>query len=87
MATQVAPFQPMNTTNPFPGMNPFMEQTWPDVHLSLIGFVREALGVELPEDLVAKAEQQVDVIESTWTDRRRPRGSHAARAFAFARGG
>ena len=63
----------MNTTNPFPGMNPFMEQTWPDVHLSLIGFVREALGVELPEDLVAKAEQQVDVIESP------PDSSHAIR--------
>ena len=54
----------MNTTNPFPGMNPFMEQTWPDVHLSLISFAREALGVELPDDLVAKAEQQVDVFET-----------------------
>ena len=63
----------MNTTNPFPGMNPFMEQTWPDVHLRLISLTLEALGVELPEDLVAKAEQQVDVIESP------PDFSHAIR--------
>lgn len=52
----------MNATNPFPGMNPFMEQTWPDAHLSLIGYVRDALGGELPDDLIAKAEQQVDVL-------------------------
>lgn len=52
----------MSRTNPFPGMNPYMQQTWPDVHLALIGFIREALGSELPEDLVAKAEEQVDVI-------------------------
>ena len=52
----------MSRTNPFPGMNPFMEQTWPDVHLALIGFIREALGSELPDELLAKAEVQVDVM-------------------------
>lgn len=52
----------MNTQNPFPGMNPFMEQTWPDVHLSLIGYIRDLLGEELPDDLQAKAEQRVDVV-------------------------
>ena len=61
----------MNTTNPFPGMNPFMEQTWPDVHLRLIGLALETLGIELPEDLVAKAELQVDVFESPH-DKSRP---------------
>jgi hypothetical protein len=39
-----------------------MEQTWPDVHLALIGFIRETLGAELPDDLVAKAELQVDIV-------------------------
>ncbi len=51
----------MSRTNPFPGMNPFMEQTWPDVHLVLIAYIRDALGMELPDDLLAKAEVQVDV--------------------------
>lgn len=54
----------MSRTNPFPGINPFMEQTWPDVHLSLIGYIRDALGIELPEDLVAKGEQQIEVFDS-----------------------
>lgn len=54
----------MSRTNPFPGMNPFMEQTWPDLHLAMIGFIREALGMELPDDLAAKAEEQVDVFTS-----------------------
>ena len=54
----------MSRTNPFPGMNPFMEQTWADVHFAMIGFIREALGMELPDDLVAKAEEQVGVFTS-----------------------
>jgi len=52
----------MNTQNPFPGMNPFMEQTWPDVHLRLISYILESLGTELPDDLLAKGELQVDVL-------------------------
>ena len=38
-----------------------MERTWPDVHVRLIYQILEELGMELPEDLVAKGEQQVDV--------------------------
>lgn len=52
----------MNKQNPFPGMNPFMERTWPDVHLALIAFIRELLGSELPDDLLAKGELRVDVL-------------------------
>lgn len=52
----------MSQTNPFPGMNPFMEQTWPDVHVSLIGFIREVLGLELPDDLQAKGEMRISVL-------------------------
>lgn len=52
----------MNKQNPFPGMNPFMERTWPDVHLTLIAYIREMLGMELPEDLQAKGELRVDVL-------------------------
>lgn len=51
----------MQTTNPFPGMNPFLEASWPDVHTALIGFIREALAEELPLDLSARAEEEVIV--------------------------
>lgn len=52
----------MTRQNPFPGMNPFMERTWPDVHVRLIAAVLDALGTELPEDLLAKGELRVDVL-------------------------
>jgi hypothetical protein len=48
--------------NPFPGMNPFMEQTWPDLYLRLIAALLDSLGTQLPDDLVAKGEQRVDVL-------------------------
>jgi hypothetical protein len=52
----------MTQKNPFPGMNPFMEQTWPDVHMALLGFIREVLGEGLPDDLQAKGEMRVTVL-------------------------
>ncbi len=51
----------MQKTNPFPGMNPFMEQRWHDAHHTLIGLIRRALGQELPENYSALAEEQVIV--------------------------
>lgn len=51
----------MQTTNPVPGMNPFLEAFWPDVHTALLGFIREALAEELPPDLSARAEEEVIV--------------------------
>lgn len=57
--------------NPFPGMNPFMERTWPDVHVRLIALILDELGVELPSDLTAKGERQVDVLSGD-TARYRP---------------
>ncbi len=48
--------------NPFPGMNPFMERTWPDVHVRLIALILDELGFGLPVDLTAQGEQQVDVL-------------------------
>lgn len=52
----------MNKKNPFPGMNPFMELTWPDAHLMLISYIRDLLGVELPDDLKARGELHVSVL-------------------------
>ena len=51
----------MKHTNPFPGMNPWLETRWPGVHLRLIALMLEALGSELPDDLVADGEVRVDV--------------------------
>ena len=51
----------MERRNPFPGMNPYMQLTWPDVHVRLIGLLLESLGSELPDDLLAKGEMTVEV--------------------------
>ena len=49
----------MNRRNPFPGMDPWLELRWPDVHTRLIAFIATALGRRLPDDLVARAEENV----------------------------
>ena len=47
--------------SPFPGMNPYLQRHWPDVHVTLIGHCRDALNDLLPPDLIARAEQQVGI--------------------------
>lgn len=47
--------------NPYPGMNPYLERHWPDVHTRLITGIAEQLGERLPPDLVARAEERVAV--------------------------
>ena len=47
--------------NPFPGMNPYMEEDWPDIHTTLITECRRHIQRQLPEDLVAKVEQDLRV--------------------------
>jgi hypothetical protein len=49
----------MNRSNPFPGMDPWLELRWPDVHTALIGFLRQELGLWLPHHLLARAEENV----------------------------
>ena len=49
--------------NPFPGVNPYLEQQWPDVHLKLINYISDALSGELPDDLMARTEQAIAVKE------------------------
>ncbi len=51
----------MTGENPFPGMNPFLEIHWLDVHTTLIGYVRDAIADELPEGLVARSEEHLAV--------------------------
>lgn len=40
-----------------------MQRTWADVHTMLIGYIRDALAVELPEGLIARAEAGVSLAE------------------------
>jgi hypothetical protein len=47
--------------SPFPGMDPYLERHWRDVHLPLIAEARRALNHTLPADLVARSEERVFV--------------------------
>ncbi len=47
--------------SPFPGMDPYLEKHWGDVHHSLIAYMRSALNERLPNDLVARVEERVFV--------------------------
>ena len=61
---------PKQRQNPFPGMNPFLEREWWDVHVSLITGIRNALSAKLPEDLAVRAEENFRIVagESSWSD-------------------
>ncbi|MCS7299954.1 MAG: DUF4058 family protein [Fimbriimonadales bacterium] len=47
--------------NPFPGMNPYLEAYWRDMHATLLVLAREALNERLPDDLIARIEERVYV--------------------------
>ena len=46
--------------SPFPGMDPYLERFWRDVHAGLIIYARDQLQDELPGDLRARAETTGD---------------------------
>src|SRR5690349_10750899 len=50
--------------SPFPGMDPYLEQFWGDVHLTMIAHSRAAIQKQLPRDLVARVDERV-FVEST----------------------
>jgi len=45
------------TKSPFPGMDPYLEQFWGDVHASLIVYIRDHINEQLPGDLHARVEE------------------------------
>ena len=47
--------------SPFPGMDPYLERHWGDVHHSLITYARDQLREVLPKDLRARVEERVFV--------------------------
>lgn len=50
-------------TNPFPGMNPWLEQAWGDVHASFMTYARDSLQDQLPPDLLARVEEYLSVAD------------------------
>ena len=56
--------------SPFPGMDPYLEPHWLDVHTSLVAGARRALNKELPSGLVARVEERVSVESESEVDRK-----------------
>src|SRR5690242_4413060 len=55
--------------SPFPGMDPYLEGHWGDVHNSLMTYTRDQLQLQLPKDLRARVEEQVTVEDDESDDR------------------
>ena len=51
----------VSQSSPFPGMDPYLESKWPEVHATLIVYARNQLNAQLPEDLQTSIEQTVAV--------------------------
>jgi hypothetical protein len=47
--------------SPFPGMDPYLESHWRDIHHSFLTYARDALQEHLPGDLRARLEERVFV--------------------------
>src|SRR5260370_7054835 len=47
--------------SPFPGMDPYLEQHWGDVHHNLISFAEGWLNERLPRGLRARAQERIVV--------------------------
>ncbi len=48
-------------SKPFPGMNPYLEHSWGDIHTRLTTYSCDALQTQLPKGLKARVEEQVRV--------------------------
>jgi hypothetical protein len=46
-------------SSPFPGMDPYLESRWSDVHSTMITLIKEAIQPLLPPELRARAEERV----------------------------
>ena len=45
--------------SPFPGMDPYLEAHWGDVHHAIVNYARDALQQQLPSQLFARMEERV----------------------------
>jgi hypothetical protein len=55
--------------SPFPGMDPYLEGHWGDVHASMVIYARDQLQPVLPRSLVARVEERLSV-EAAWGPQR-----------------
>jgi hypothetical protein len=53
--------------SPFPGMDPYLEEHWLDVHTKLVAYCADALNGGLPDELIARTEERI-AIESDGED-------------------
>jgi Protein of unknown function (DUF4058) len=47
--------------SPFPGMDPYLERHWGDVHQALVTYIRDQLQASLPDDLRARMQERSDL--------------------------
>ena len=47
--------------SPFPGLDPYLQEHWGDVHARLITYAADAIAEQLPDDLMARIEERVFV--------------------------
>lgn len=55
--------------SPFPGLDPYLEKHWGDVHTSLMPALRRQLQQQLPEGLWASVEESVTIVKGEKPDR------------------
>ena len=55
--------------SPFPGMDPYLERYWGDIHTSLVVYARNQLNAQLPDDLQARVLESLAVAIDDRTSR------------------
>ncbi len=55
--------------SPFPGMDPYLERHWGDIHTTFMVYARNQLNSQLPDDLQARVEESLAVTEDDQTKR------------------
>lgn len=56
--------------SPFPGMDPYLERHWRDVHTRLTAYSTDALNESLPGALAARCEERVVIDAGEWAPQR-----------------
>lgn len=57
------------TLSPFPGMDPYLEPSWPDVHHALCTYARDALRLVLPPGLIPRLDERTIIEDPFDRDR------------------
>ncbi len=51
--------------NPFPGMNPWLEEHWQDVHAKFLVYACDQLNAKLPAGMQARVDERL-AIDASW---------------------